>query len=326
MGDIMDTGNDKVLSDFKSSVGNQLIAGEFMGLISKDLIYAVIRQIPNANAFVGAAAEIAQSDGLAGGYDLFEDGYDDFFEKNQAKIMELAEKLAKDSGDESIISWICSLVDPVAYPNVTNKHIVAAITQPKLKHIDNEDDQAITDAYHAITYQLGSHCLIRTLYAYNEHCKPKDIFYNLKCFDCKRHVDARYTTGREILPDEPEFAGKPYWVCDTCKHYVSGAGRKRKYKGKNISMPVGAIPNDEIKAWREDVRVSFFELVELGLSRKKAYESVFRAQGNKTFGINKIDSLEDAQEAMAAIGKVKADRHNWAEKMSTRHTTCHQKS
>lgn len=309
----MNIENDKKLRNFKSDLGNKVAAGESIGLIDKDLIYAVLRQIPNANTFVGAAEEIAQSNELAGGYDLFDDGYEDFFNKNQAGIMVLAEELAKESGDESIISWICNLIDPETYPNVANKHIIAAITQPKPQHIDDKDDQAITDAYNAIAYQLGAHCLKQTLYTYNEYRKPKDILYNLKCFGCNTHVDARYTTGREILPDEPEFAKNPYWICDVCNHYVAGAGRKGFYKGKKISKPVGAIPNDEIKAWREDVRVSFFELVELGLSKKRAYKEVSCAQGGKVFAINKIDSLEETQEALAAITKVKADRHNWAE-------------
>ncbi|MBO6225850.1 MAG: hypothetical protein J6N72_10470 [Psychrobacter sp.] len=157
------------------------------------------------------------------------------------------------------------------------------------------------------------------------------IFYNIKCLDCKTHVDARYTTGREVLPDDIELANKHYWICDNCNHYVAGAGARKKYKGQKVHMPVGLIPNDEVKAWRHDVYECFNSLIELGINRKQAYKKVSKALQyslglKRMFGINSVNNLREAEDAIAAILIVKASDYEWVDKHSMRKTIAHQKA
>ena len=92
-------------------------------------------------------------------------------------------------------------------------------------------------------------------------------------------------------------------------------------------MPVGVIPTDRVKALRNDVRISFNELISLGMSRKIAYKRVSGVMQsllglNKIFGINQVNSIKDAEDAITAITQAKTDYRESLDAWSNRHTTC----
>ena len=72
------------------------VATGFIGqkhtIISSALVEAVLEQIDSTSRFLEAADEVAKSEELSYGYDLFKDGSYNFFENNKANILELIEK------------------------------------------------------------------------------------------------------------------------------------------------------------------------------------------------------------------------------------------
>lgn len=139
-------------------------------IISSTLALKILEQISTVS-LLEAAAEAAEAGELSYGYDLLEIGSEKFYSANREMALELVTKMIEvrhpNSKDESLAESIKNMFDDHVFPLVTIEHVKMIMDG----YIPNEsgDSEAISDAYHIVSYQVVSHCIMETLYSFNNY-------------------------------------------------------------------------------------------------------------------------------------------------------------
>jgi len=94
------------------------------------------------------------------------------------------------------------------------------------------------------------------------------------CVECKKDVQARLTTGKEIYPERHDLHYLPFWICDECKNYVGC-----HHKTNDRTRPLGAIPNSLIRKDRVVIHEKIKKLEETGMKTKEIYDQIFLTFG-----------------------------------------------
>lgn len=176
-----------LIQSFRKAVATGFI-GQKRTIISSALVEAVLEQIDSTSRFLEAADEVAESEELSYGYDLFKDGSYNFFENNRALILELIGALADKNNRASTLDFIYNCIDTDIF-TVERKHSDAIInnsTEINSKILEGDcmmtvdalpadhtaedyNESCMRDAYESVTYQLGAHCIMKTCEAFNDY-------------------------------------------------------------------------------------------------------------------------------------------------------------
>ncbi len=117
------------------------------------------------------------------------------------------------------------------------------------------------------------------------------------CIGCKKDVDARLTTGKEMYPHRPDLAHMQFWVCDTCGSFVGC------HKGS--TRPLGYLASEDIKVWRKqihDILDPLWKKKKIG--RSQAYAHVGNEIG-RTYHTAEIYSVEEGKRIYEIVKTLK---------------------
>lgn len=155
--------------------------------IQSELVLAVLSQM-NEIDFLEAAKEVAESEELGNGYDLFKDGSYNFYENNKALLLGMVETLADERNRKSVLDFIYNCIDTDIF-SVEKKHSDAIINSsaetnskilegdcmmiaeqlPPDHSVKDCNESCMRDAYETVAYQLGAHSIMKACEAFNSY-------------------------------------------------------------------------------------------------------------------------------------------------------------
>ena len=109
------------------------------------------------------------------------------------------------------------------------------------------------------------------------------------CVECKKEVQARLTTGKEIYPKRYDLHSLPFWICDECKNYVGC-----HHKTENRTNPLGSIPTPLLRKDRTEIHRLINEVRRIsGKSNREIYKTISNNFGYE-FHTGDIRTVEES--------------------------------
>lgn len=107
----------------------------------------------------------------------------------------------------------------------------------------------------------------------------------LWCCGCNGPAKARKSNGSEVYPHRKDLAKRVMWICDACTNYVGSH--------KADGMPLGSIPDAEIRGLRQDLHRRIDPLWQRGkYTRKEVYSLISREIG-ETYHTANVKSRDE---------------------------------
>lgn len=123
------------------------------------------------------------------------------------------------------------------------------------------------------------------------------------CCGCKKSINTRLTSGKEIYPHRQDLAELPFWKCDTCKNYVGC-----HHKTKNPTKPLGNIATPELKRARREIHKILDPLWQTHPQKYRARGWIYRWLGyelNIKYHTAEIRTIEDARKVYSLVRTIK---------------------
>ncbi len=143
--------------------------GDETFLIKKELAEKVLDNMVD-EVFIKSSVEAGESGELAYGYDVLIYSSENFYLDNRELALDLIEntvmKVRHPNSHDSLLASVKSMFDEHIYPKVENQHIQKILDGYVLKASDCE---GLEDAFSIVSYQVVSHCIMETCYAYNTY-------------------------------------------------------------------------------------------------------------------------------------------------------------
>lgn len=122
------------------------------------------------------------------------------------------------------------------------------------------------------------------------------------CCECRTHIEARLTTGKEIYPHRNDLKKLFFWKCDTCNNYV-GTHKNRGDK----TVPLGVIPTQEIRQARMKIHAILDPLWKSGkMKRGDLYKKLSQKIG-KEYHTAETRSIEEINNIISIIQEIKKE-------------------
>lgn len=122
---------------------------------------------------------------------------------------------------------------------------------------------------------------------------------SIYCCGCKKRVQARLTTGREIYPHRSDLRDIPFWKCDACQNYIGC-----HHKSRNKTQPLGSIPTAELRNLRTEIHKTLDPLWVSGKhSRKDIYQKLSKLLGYE-YHTGEVRSVEEAKKVLVFLSQL----------------------
>lgn len=155
------------LNEYEAALKAAMLSSEH-AIIKPILALKILAQMP-LEKFLEAAAEVAESQELSYGYDLLDCGHEHFYTANREMVLELVSSVMKARYpkclNEPLLVSIQNMFDDHVYPLVTTEHVKMIMDGYVPKQ--GVDSEGLLDAYHIVSYQVTSHCIMETCYSFN---------------------------------------------------------------------------------------------------------------------------------------------------------------
>jgi hypothetical protein len=119
------------------------------------------------------------------------------------------------------------------------------------------------------------------------------------CCECKKDIEARLTSGKEIYPHRKDLYSLPFWICDACLNYVG-----THHKTKNRTRPLGVIPNEGMRSARKKIHAILDPLWKSGKIKRRTLYKNIRDHLGKEYHTANIKNIEEANEVLSYITQV----------------------
>lgn len=167
--------NAKNLTEYKAALDAGMITSN-NSLIDPVLVTKVLNRM-DGHVFLEAAVEANEDGELGGGYDLLMGSCQAFYTENREIALDLIKSVVMGVRhptykDETLLTAVESMYSKHIYQETTAEH-VQRILDGYVPSIENDDPVGLIEAYEAVSYQVVSHCIMETCFAFAEYSKEE---------------------------------------------------------------------------------------------------------------------------------------------------------